>query len=226
MTIVTSAFAIVPLVPETTATERCGKPVRGLALPVELEAGRADDDRGVGVVGLERGERLDGLPEALLVGEERAPRLHDVGDTRALERAQLAAQRRLDGQRLAGGRLGAAHAADRGVVLGAQAGQDLERVRRDLDPEPAQEVLERLEQVGVDGHRALLGVAGGQLEEGADRVRVPVDVEPEARLADRLDERQRRGRGRDVDLQALGAAQRARVEARAAEVEQRLGDGR
>ena len=50
------------------------QPARGLALPVELQAGRADDDRGERVVGLERGERLDGLAEALLVGEERAPR--------------------------------------------------------------------------------------------------------------------------------------------------------
>ena len=68
------------------------QPQRELAQPVQLEARRADDDRRVGVVGLERRERLDRLAETLLVGEERAALGEQVADPRALERLQLAAE--------------------------------------------------------------------------------------------------------------------------------------
>ena len=87
------------------------QPALGLALPVELQARRADHHRGIGVVGLERGERLHGLAEPLLVGEERPARLQRVGDPGALERAQLAAERVLD--RAARARRGRASAARR-----------------------------------------------------------------------------------------------------------------
>ena len=76
-----------------------GQPALGLALPVELQARRADHHRRVGVVGLQRGQRLDRLAEPLLVGQERPPRLQRVGDAGALERPQLAAERGLDLQR-------------------------------------------------------------------------------------------------------------------------------
>ena len=58
------------------------QPVLGLALPVELQRRRADDDRRVGVVLLQRGQRLDGLAQALLVGDEQPPRLERVARRR------------------------------------------------------------------------------------------------------------------------------------------------
>jgi hypothetical protein len=76
------------------------QPVLGLALPVELQAGRADDDGRVGVVLLEHRQRLDGLAQALLVGDEQPPRLERVLDAGALERAQLAAEAVLAGERV------------------------------------------------------------------------------------------------------------------------------
>jgi hypothetical protein len=51
------------------------------------DAGQTTTGR-VGVVGLQRGQRLDRLAEPLLVGQERPPRLQRVGDARALERPQ------------------------------------------------------------------------------------------------------------------------------------------
>ena len=66
--------------------------------------------------------------------------------------------------------------------------------------------------------------AAGSSTNAADGVRVPVDLELEARLAVALDQHQRRRRGLQPDLQARGAAQRARVHARARQLEQRLGD--
>ena len=95
-----------------------------------------------------------------------------------------------------------------------------QRVRGDVDAERAQVVLERLDEVGVDRDGAAVRLGGRQPAERAHRVRVPVDVEPEARLADALGEHERGGRGLLADLQRRGAAQGARVQARAREVEQ------
>ena len=141
--------------------------------------------------------------------------LQRVAHPGALERPQLAAEDRLDleRRRVVGAR--AADVLDRGVVLGAQALEHVGGLRRDLDPERAQVVLERLEQVGVDRQRAAVGLARGQREEGGDHLGVPVDLELEARLADALDQRQRRRRRLEPDQQALRAAQRALVQARA-----------
>ena len=139
-----------------------------------------------------------------------------VGDAGALERAQLAAEprpRSSSGGAVVGAR--AAHVVDRRVVLAAQALQRLARVGRDLDPERAQVVLQRLEQVGVDGQRAAVRLAGREREEGGHRVRVPVDVEREARLADALDQRERGGRGLLADLQARTRSACARGSSRA-----------
>ena len=58
--------------PSSTATRPLREPALGLALPHQLHARRADHDRREGVVGLERGQRLHGLAEPLLVGDERA----------------------------------------------------------------------------------------------------------------------------------------------------------
>ena len=97
------------------------KPLARLAQPVELQRRGADDDRREGVVGLHRGQRLDGLAQALLVGEERAPRVQHVAHARPLEGLQLAAEPVDDlGQRLG---LGSARAADRRGGLGAQIGK-------------------------------------------------------------------------------------------------------
>ena len=98
------------------------QPALGLALPAELHRGRADDDRRVGAVGLQGGQRLDGLAQSLLVGQERAAGLQRVADRGPLKRRGLAAEDgRGLGERLG---LGGARAPDGigGVaVLGQQA---------------------------------------------------------------------------------------------------------
>ena len=69
------------------------------------------------------GERLHRLAEALLVGQERAPRVQQVAHAGPLERRELAlpqAQR----QRLGAAGARAAHRLDRLVVLGAHAGEE------------------------------------------------------------------------------------------------------
>ena len=200
------------------------EPVLDLAPPVELQRGRADDDGRVRVVGLERRERLHGLAETLLVGEEQAPRLERVGDAGALERAQLAAEPVLDVEVRGVVRARAADAVDRLVVLAPQPVHDLARVRRHLDAVGAQVVLERLQQVWVDGKRAAVGLARRQREEGGDRLRVPVDVEREARLADALDQRERGRRRLLADLQPRRAAQGALIEPGAGHLQQLVGD--
>jgi len=71
-----------------------GEPSLEFAHPVQLQGRRADDDRRVGRVGLDRRECLDRLPEALLVGEERASLGEQIPDSRTLERLELAAEPR------------------------------------------------------------------------------------------------------------------------------------
>src|SRR5690606_21198478 len=88
------------------------QPPPRLPLPVELERGRADDGGGEGPVGLERDERLDGLAEPLLVGEEGAAGLEQVADAGPLERLERAAEP--GGERRVGRRGGRARGADRG----------------------------------------------------------------------------------------------------------------
>ena len=68
------------------------QPAPDLALPAELHRRRADHDGRIGVVGLERRERLDGLAEPLLVGDECPPRIQRVADPSPLERRKLAAE--------------------------------------------------------------------------------------------------------------------------------------
>ena len=68
------------------------QPALGLAQPVEAQRRGRDDERWVGVGGLERRQRLDRLAEAGLVGEERAASAQRVVDGRALERAQRSGQ--------------------------------------------------------------------------------------------------------------------------------------
>ena len=199
------------------------EPVRDLPLPVELQRGGADHDRRVGVVLLERGERLHGLAEALLVGQERAPRAHHIGDAGALERPQLAAEDGLDRERIGVMGARAADVVDGGVVLDPQRVEPLAGVRRHLDAVGAQVVVERLDEVRVERQRAAVRLARGQGEEGGDRVGIPVDVEREARLADAVDEREGGGRRRPVDLERHRAAQRALVQPRPAQLEQLLG---
>ena len=68
------------------------QPALDLPHPVELQAGRAHDDRRVRTVRLDRRQRFHGLAEALLVGEKRTALLEQVLDPGALERLQLAAE--------------------------------------------------------------------------------------------------------------------------------------
>ena len=143
------------LLPSTTAIVRCGSHLLRLALPVELQRRGADDDRRVGVVGLERRERLDRLAEALLVGEERAADVERVADAGPLERLQRPAEARGDlGDRLAGRR---ARAADRLGRLGRLLAQVVERLAgaaADGDAVAGEEAVERVDDPRVERHDA------------------------------------------------------------------------
>ena len=160
---------VAPVPADHRRRERCGSQCSVSRCQLSFRRRRADDDRRVGVVGLERGERLHRLAEALLVGEERAARVEHVG---ARRRAGTGAARRRARPRSSSGRpvvrARAADVLDRRVVLGAQALEHVGGVRRHLDAERAQVVLERLEQVGVDRQRAAvrLGSAGSARKAG------------------------------------------------------------
>ena len=109
-----------------------GQPVCALALPGELHARRAHHDGREGLVGLERGQRLHGLAEALLVGDEGAPALERVAHAGALERMQLAAELQSVEVGVLG--VGQRHRGRRAVVLGAQLVQHLAHALVDRHP--------------------------------------------------------------------------------------------
>ena len=211
-----SAFGIALPVPTTTCSERCGSQCAVSRCQLSFSEAGQIDDRRVGVVLLERGERLDGLAQPLLVGDEQPPRLQRVAHAGALERPQLAAEARprrparRRRRRASGGRRRSRRRARSAAARAPRCAfvADVDRVQAD-------EVLERLQQVRVDRERAAVRLGRRQLDERADRVRVPVDLELEARLAVALDQHQRRRRGLEPDLQPRGAAQRARIQPRA-----------
>ncbi len=172
------------------------QPVRGLTLPPELHRRRADDDRRERVVGLERGERLDGLAKPLLVGEERAARIEHVVHPGPLERRERAAEHRGGGvDRL---RLTCAGAADRvgcGVALGEQPGKHLVGRLRHLHLVAGDEAVKFVGEPRVkrDGARPL---RARQLLERRPDVGIPDDLEAELLAVDAAEPHEpRRGRG-------------------------------
>ena len=68
-----------------TATERCGSHLAVSRSQLSFSEAGQTTTAGIGVVGLERRQRLDRLAEALLVGQEGAPRAQRVADARPLE---------------------------------------------------------------------------------------------------------------------------------------------
>ena len=156
------------------------QPARGLALPVELQRGGADDDRRERAVGLERRERLDGLAEALLVGEERAARVEHVADARPLERLELPPSTRGDlGDRLAlvARELRMRLAPRRARRAGGERGAA--RCRATSHLVQRDERVELLDDPRVERHRAL-GLRGGQALERGAGVRVPEHLDLQA----------------------------------------------
>ena len=131
-----------------------------LALPVELEVGGADDHRREGVVGLERGERLDRLAEALLVGEERAPALQQVGDPGALEGLELAAEAIHVELRVVSGRQ--LDQPGRAGVLLARLLEQLERAGLHPDAVLVEEAVELGDAEGVGADRGQRSVVGAR----------------------------------------------------------------
>ncbi len=134
-----------------------GQPALDLAHPVELQARRADDDRRVGVVGLQRRQRLDRLAQPLLVGQERPPLLQQIGDAGALKRLQLAAElrqrrRRCRPERRVGRRRERHEPRGAGVLL-ADLLQYNERLRLDPDVALGQEAVELLHAEGIGADR-------------------------------------------------------------------------
>ena len=192
---------------------RWGSQLARLALPVELQRGRADDDRRVGAVGLERGQRLDRLAQPLLVGQEGPPGLEDVADPGPLE--GLRARRRATAATSGiGGALVARERADRRrrlLVLGAQAGEQLGRPRRVTST--AVEGDERVEgrrDPRVRGDRPA-GRARAGRRTPRPTSRVPQDLEPQAQAVDPVGEDQpRRRRDRRRARPRPGSARRPR----------------
>ena len=154
-----------------------GQPALGLALPAELHRGRADHDRRVGAVRLQGGQRLDGLAQSLLVGQERSAGLQRVAHRGPLKRRGLAAEDgRGLGERLG---LGGARAPDRisGVaVLGQQPLQHVDRLSGDRDVVAGDEGVQRLGKPGIQRNRS--GAVGARkLGEAEADVGVPQDLQ-------------------------------------------------
>ena len=172
------------------------QPVSGLTLPPELHRCGTDDDRRIRVVGLERGERLDGLAEPLFVGEERAARVEHVAHRGPLERRESAAEHRggrVDRIRLS--RPGAADRVGRGVALGEEPGEHLVGGLRHLDVEAGDEAVKFVGKPRVerDGARPL---RSRQLLEGGPDIGIPDDLEAELLAVDAAEPHEpRRGRG-------------------------------
>ena len=161
-----------------------GQPLGRLALPAELHRRRADDDRRKGVVGFERGERLDGLAEPLLVGQEHLAGVERIANPRPLERRERAAEHGGDlGDRI--GVIGArpAHRVGRLLALGQQPREDRPGGLGDLDPVGGDEAVELAGQPRVQRHRAR-PLGARELHERVADVRVPHDLEPQLLAVD------------------------------------------
>ena len=118
--------------PWMTATERCGSHLAVSRSQLSFSEAGQTTTAGIGVVGLERRQRLDRLAQALLVGQEGAPGAQRVAHARPLEGRELAAEHGGGlGDRLAARRARGADLAQRLVVLGAQL------VERLLSAEPS-----------------------------------------------------------------------------------------
>ena len=147
------------------------QPALDLAHPVELQAGRADDDRRVGVVGLERRQRLDRLAKPLLVGQEGAPLLQQVGNAGALERLQLATETRQHADAAASS--AASVAAESATSPAARAClladllQDHKRLGLDPDVALGQEAVEFLDAERIGADRRQLAVVAPARERRA-----------------------------------------------------------
>ena len=127
------------------------EPVLRLALPVELQRRRADHDRGERVVLLQRRQRLDGLAEALLVGEERAPRAQHVARRRRAGTG--AARRRAPPRSRSAGASWARERRTSSIAASCSARSRSSTSRAfgaTSTPYVAQVVLERLDEVRVD----------------------------------------------------------------------------
>ena len=180
--------------PWMTATERCGSHLAVSRSQLSFSEAGQTTTAGIGVVGLERRQRLDGLAQALLVGQEGAPRAQRVAHARPLEGRELAAEHGGGlGDRLAGRRARGADLAQRLVVLGAQLVERLRRRAVDGDVVQGQEGVERLDDPRVDGQRVAGLDGAGQRVEGAGDVGVPEHVEAQEGPVDRLADGQARG---------------------------------
>ena len=108
--------------PSSTATLRSGSQCSDSRSQVS-HARRADHHGGEGIVRLQGGQRLDGLAEALLVGDEGAPSLQRVAHASSLERVKLAAELKPVELGVLG--IGECHRRGRALVLGPQLGEQL-----------------------------------------------------------------------------------------------------
>jgi hypothetical protein len=200
------------------------QPALRLALPHQPEARRADDDRGERVVGLDRRQRLDGLAQAGLVGQEGAPRLQEVAHAGPLERRQLAAGESRGGiERLAGSGARTTDGLDRVVVLGAQAGEHGLSGRGHRDAVHAKELLERLQRPRIDRQRAATALHPWERQERLAGVVVPQHLEREARLLDGVLDDELGRRRLQPDAQTQSGRARSAVQPRAGEVGEQLG---
>ena len=185
--------------PSTTATLRCGSQCAASRCPVELQRRRADDDRRVGVVGLERGERLDGLAEPLLVGEERAARVEHVAHAGPLERLELAAEHGGDLRRSARRSV----ARERRIAVAGLAVLGAQRARAPAPRAPststscsARKASSGSTQPRVERRSRAARLGAGQRVERLAGVGIPQHLEPQALAVDAARRGQPRGRRR------------------------------
>ena len=221
---VRSAFGATAAVPETTVTERCGSHRSASRCQLRLRLAGQTTTAGHASSSSMAASACTVLPRPCS-SARNVRRAHNTYATPARWKGRSSPPSCLGRHRRRVVRPRAADVADRRVVLGTERVEPLLRRATHLDAVGAEVVLQRLDQVRVEGERAAVRLARGQREEGRDRVRIPVDVEREARLAHAVDQRERRPGRLLPDLEAHRAAQRALVEPRAAQLEQRLGRG-
>ena len=141
------------------------QPDRRLALPHQLHARRAHHHGREGVVDLQRGQRLHGLAEALLVGDERAPALQRVAHPRPLEGVELTAQ--LEAVQLGVLRVRQRHRRGCAVVLGHELLEHRGHALVYVERRPRRDELGQVRrQRRVRGHRDRPGAVAAEVAPG------------------------------------------------------------
>ena len=192
------------------------QPALGLARPDQLDRGRADDNDRVGVVGLDRRQRLNRLAEPLLIGDQSATRFERVTDSGPLEWFERAAELLSEPvDRFGAGRLRLLYGGSGSGVLLAQAAQHRPGLAGHANFVQRDELVELLNQPRVDRHCSRSGRCWHSLKSNP-RLPVPEHVQSQVIGVNALDQLELRRWRLATDLKLGQAARRSSVEPRRA----------